>query len=176
MIQATETIKIILGVGKVMSGRLLMYDALDMRFREIRLRRKPDAQYVTELIDYQQFCGFHGDVDEEVREEHFGRISVTDAKAKLDAGWNPYVLDVRKPFEAEIVTLGFTDLLHPHETILDIKAELPTDRDILVYCRTGVRSIDACHDLVAAGFPRVINLDGGITAWAQEIAPEMPTY
>ena len=177
LIQATETIKICLGLGKTLSGRLLLYDAVDMRFRELKLRKRADAKPVTELIDYVEFCGFPGaDAHEEPQEEHFDRISVTEAKAKLDAGWEPYVLDVRKGFEADIVRLDFTDQLHPHETILDIVDELPKDRDILVYCRTGVRSVTACVELAAAGRPRVINLDEGIVGWAQKVNPEMPTY
>ena len=177
LIQATETIKICLGLGKTLSGRLLLYDAVDMRFRELKLRKRADAKPVTELIDYVEFCGFPGaDAHAELEDEAFERISVSDAKAKLDAGWQPYVLDVRKPFEADIVRLDFSDKLHPHETILDIVDELPENQDILVYCKTGIRSATACTSLVKAGLPRVINLDGGVIGWAKEIAPELPTY
>ncbi|GAB4278482.1 MAG: molybdopterin-synthase adenylyltransferase MoeB [Candidatus Promineifilaceae bacterium] len=177
LIQATETIKILLGLGKTLSGRLLLYDAVDMRFRELRLPKRVNAKPVTELIDYVAFCGFPGaDAHVETENGGYGRISVTTAKEKLDAGWNPYVLDVRKAFEADIVQLNFTDRLHPHETILDIVTELPNDRDILVYCRTGVRSANACTALRSAGLTRIFNLEGGIIAWAQEIAPELPVY
>jgi adenylyltransferase/sulfurtransferase len=175
LIQATETIKILLGLGKTLSGRLLLYDALDMKFREIRLKKRPGAQPVTELIDYLQFCGVPG-VEATSSNGAIDGISVREAKAKLDAGWRPYVLDVRKPHEADIAQLSITDRLHPHETVLDIVHELPRDRDILVYCRSGVRSADVCKALIAAGFTRVLNLEGGINAWAQEIDPALPTY
>ena len=148
-----------------------------MRFRELRLPKRANAQPVTELIDYVEFCGFPGaDGHAEAENGGHGRLSVTAAKEKLDGGWTPYVLDVRKAFEADIVQLDFTDRLHPHETILDIVAELPADRDILVYCRTGVRSADVCAALSSAGLTRTFNLEGGIMAWAQEIAPELPVY
>jgi len=172
LIQATETIKILLGLGQVLSGRLLLYDALAMRFREIRLRKRADAQPVTELIDYAQFCGIQPAPSPNGT---FARISVQEAKAKLDAGWRPYVLDVRKPFEAEIARLPFTHRLHPHETVAEIAHELPRDREILIYCRSGVRSAEACAILGALGF-RTLNLEGGINAWAQEIDPALPVY
>lgn len=177
LVQATETIKILLGLGKTLSGRLLLYDAIYMRFRELKLHKNVNRPPVTELIDYVKFCGFPG-TDEHPKPENeaFGRISVCDAKKKLDDGWSPYVLDVRKAYEAEIVRLDFTDQMHPHETILDIVDDLPTDRDILVYCRSGVRSATACAALVDAGFPRAFNLDGGVIDWVKEIAPELPVY
>lgn len=178
LIQATETIKVLLGLGKTLSGRLLLYDAIDMRFRELRLPRR-SATPVTELVDYEAFCGFPGEngqaAHQEVGEE-YGRLTVQEAKARLDAGWQPYVLDVRKPYEAEIVQLDFTDRLHPHETIQNIIAELPTDRDILVYCRTGVRSATVCQTLTAVGLSRTFNLEGGVVGWAHAIAPELPVY
>lgn len=180
LIQATETIKVLMGLGKTLSGRLLLYDAIDMRFRELRLPPR-SAKPVTELVDYEAFCGFPGGngravqaAEESVGE--YGRLTVQEAKARLDAGWQPYVLDVRKPYEAEIVQLDFTDRLHPHETIQNIIADLPTDRDILVYCRTGVRSATACQALAAAGLSRTFNLEGGVVGWAQAIAPELPVY
>jgi adenylyltransferase/sulfurtransferase len=178
LIQATETIKVLLGLGKTLSGRLLLYDAIDMRFRELRLPRR-SATPVTELVDYEAFCGFPGENGQAAHQEvvgEYGRLTVREAKARLDAGWQPYVLDVRKPYEAEIVQLDFTDRLHPHETIQNIIAELPTDRDILVYCRTGVRSATVCQTLTAVGLSRTFNLEGGVVGWAQAIAPELPVY
>ena len=174
LIQATETIKILLELGQVLSGRLLLYDALAMRFREIRLGKRPHAQPVTELIDYVQFCGLQPSATPSPNGA-FARISVQEAKERLDAGWRPYVLDVRKPFEAEISQLAFTHRLHPHETVGQIVDELPRDRDILVYCRSGVRSAEVCGELAALGF-RALNLEGGINAWAQEIDSALPVY
>jgi molybdopterin/thiamine biosynthesis adenylyltransferase/rhodanese-related sulfurtransferase/molybdopterin converting factor small subunit len=178
-LQATETIKILLGAGTNLSGRLLLYDALNMKFRELKLRRDPHAEPITELIDYQQFCGIPGaDAHEEQApaDEGFARISVQEARAKLDGGWAPYVLDVRKPHEAQIVSFSFMDRLQPHEDVLAIADELPRDRDILVTCKVGGRSAKAAAALAAAGFTRLYNLEGGITGWAKEIDPSLPTY
>jgi adenylyltransferase/sulfurtransferase len=176
-IQATETIKILLGQGTTLSGRLLLYDALNMRFRELKLRRDPDAKPITELIDYQEFCGVPKPSDAPPAEP-FSRLSVRAAKARLDAGWAPYVLDVRRSSEAEIVKLAFADRLQPHTDVLHIVDELPRDRDILIHCKMGGRSAAAAQALADAGFDpqRLYNLDGGITAWAQEIDPSLPTY
>lgn len=177
LIQATETIKILLGLGKTLSGRLLLYDAVYMRFRELRLHKNESRPPVTELIDYVAFCGFPGsNGHEEKGTEGYGRITATEAKRKLDAGWNPYVLDVRNAPEAAIVRLDFTDRLHPHTAVLEIADELPPDRDILVYCRSGVRSATACAALAEAGFSQLYNLEGGVIGWAQEVAPELPMY
>lgn len=175
-IQATETVKILLDQGTTLSGRLLLYDALNMSFRELKLRRDPDAKPVTELIDYAQFCGvpLH-DHETSSTEEGIAAISVSEAKSRLDAGWKPFVLDVRKPHEAEIATLTFADRLQPHEDVLDIVGDLPTDRPILVYCKTGGRSGKAARALAERGL-EVINLDGGIKAWATEIDTSLPIY
>lgn len=178
-IQATETVKILLGIGTTLSGRLLLYDALNMKFRELKLRRDPNAKPITELIDYEWFCGLKvpvSDVVEEPVKEPFERVSVSEVKAKLDAGWEPYVLDVRKPHEAQIVKLAFADRLQPHESVLDIVADLPKDRDILIHCKMGGRSAAAAEALAKAGFTRLFNMDGGINGWAKEIDPSLPTY
>lgn len=177
-IQATETVKILLGKGTTLSGRLLLYDALNMRFRELKLRRDPEAKPITELIDYEFFCGVKLDdpVEEVPMSEPFQRLTVTEIKKKLDDGWQPYVLDVRKPHEAEIVKLAFADRLQPHETVAEIAAELPKDRDILIHCKMGGRSAAAAATLASLGFTRVTNMEGGITAWAQQIDTKLPTY
>jgi adenylyltransferase/sulfurtransferase len=179
-IQATETIKILLGKGTTLSGRLLLYDALNMRFRELKLRRDPDAKPITGLIDYEQFCGVPGH-DHEVAEaggEAFHRLTVREAKARLDAGWAPFVLDVRRPHELEISAFEFMDRAHPHSEIAEIAGELPRDRDLLVTCKVGGRSATAIEALIALGFDprRLFNLEGGINAWAREIDPELPVY
>jgi adenylyltransferase/sulfurtransferase len=176
-IQATETMKILLGKGDTLSGRLLLYDALKMRFRELKLRKAPDRQPITELIDYQQFCGIAVGQEELSSEGHgFERISAKAAKAKLDDGWTPYVLDVRMPHEAEIVKFDFADRLEPHEQVAAIAAELPRDRDILVHCKLGGRSAKACTALKEAGFERLFNLEGGIVGWAKDVDPSMTSY
>lgn len=179
-IQATETLKILLGQGTTLSGRLLLYDALGMTFRQLKLRCDPDARPVTELIDYQQFCGVvsidEGAAAAEAEPEGFARLGVSSIKARLDEGWSPFILDVRKPHEADIVTIG-ADLLRPHEKVLAGElAGIPTDRPILVHCKMGGRSAKAAKALVAAGYGDVTNMEGGITGWATEIDPSLPTY
>lgn len=180
-IQATETIKILLRRGDTLSGRLLLYDALGMRFRELKLRRDPDAPKIETLIDYHQFCGVpHPDaepVQEEPVSEGFARLGVREAKAKLDGGWSPFVLDVRKAHEAEISKLSFVDLLRPHEDVIGGNHEgIPKDRPVLVHCRSGGRSAKAAAALVAAGWTDVTNLEGGINGWATEVDTSLPTY
>lgn len=180
-IQATETIKILLGKGGSLSGRLLLYDALDMRFRELRLRRDPNRRPVTELIDYKEFCGVASSAEGAAAAEPvpvaFHRIDVVEAEARLKAGWTPFVLDVRKPHELAIVALPFMDMQREHERVVAGEVQgIPRDRPILVSCRSGVRSAAAAEALVAAGYTDVTNLEGGILAWARQIDPTMPTY
>jgi len=174
-IQATETIKILLGQGDTLSGRLLLYDALNMTFRTLKLRKDPAAKPVTELIDYQQFCGIPTPPETPVAEP-FQRLSVHQIAARRAPGWKPYVLDVRKPHEAAIVRLDWADRLQAHEDVAAIASELPRDRDILIHCKGGVRSATAATTLAGLGFERLFNLEGGINAWAREIDPSLPTY
>lgn len=107
--------------------------------------------------------------------EPFDRIFPAEAKARLDDGWEPFVLDVRAPHEAQIASLSFTDLLQPHVRVLDVVDQLPKDRDILVYCRSGGRSAMAAGALAKAGF-RCLNLEGGINRWAAEIDRTLRSY
>ncbi len=188
VIQATEIVKIILGIGTTLSGRLMLYDALNMSFRELKLRKNPkcvicgDNPTVTELIDYNQFCGVPS-ADEGARptdvatdDEGFARLSVAEIKAKLDGGWEPFVLDVRKQHEADIVKLAFADALIPHEEVGAHLDRIPKDRDILVHCKMGGRSAKAAKVLADAGYGSVTNMEGGITGWAKEIDTNLPTY
>jgi len=182
-IQATETLKILLGRGTTLSGRLLLYDALGMRFRELKLRRDPDCPAITKLIDYQEFCGVPSAAEGAVPTDHatedevFHRIDVQTAKARMDQGWAPFVLDVRKPHELDIARFSFMDLQRNHEEVIaGDHAGIPRDRPILVTCRSGARSARAAEALVAAGFSDVTNLEGGILAWADEIDPSLPKY
>ncbi len=188
VVQATEICKIILGIGTTLSGRLMLYNALDMKFRELKLRRNPncvlcsDKATQTELIDYLQFCGVPT-ADEGAREtdaaaadEGFARQGVLEVKGRLDAGWKPFVLDVRKPHEADIVKFDWADLLVPHEDVGQHLAEIPKDREILVHCKMGGRSAKAAAVLVNAGYTSVTNMEGGIVGWAQQIDTSLPTY
>lgn len=162
MIQATETLKIILGLGTSLSGRLLLYDAKQMQFRELGYEKRPNAKPVTELVNYKQFCGIN------LRSAALRSLSVNEVIEKRSQGWSPYVLDVRMEHEAEVHQLHFTDFQHPHSSILEIVDKLPEDREILIYCRSGARSEYACEVLTAAGIERVINLEGGILAWKKK--------
>ena len=181
-IQATETVKLILGIGEPLIGRLLLYDALGMRFREMKLRKNPNCPVcgenptVTELIDYQEFCGIPqaqqaDDVDE------LPEIGVQDLKEKLEAGERVAVLDVREPHEYEVANLEAQGAkLIPLGELPERLAELNQNDEIAVHCKTGGRSARAVKILQNAGFGNVYNVEGGITAWSEEIDPSIPKY
>jgi adenylyltransferase/sulfurtransferase len=176
-IQATETIKVLLGLGDTLSGRLLLYDALGMKFRELKLRKDPALVAPKELIDYHQFCGVPGRSHvEEAPAEGYRRISARELRARLDEGWKPYVLDVRRPPAVAVACLGFADRNCPHDQVDGIASDLPRDRDIVVHCKSGVRSLKAIEALKARGFVRLYNLDGGIAAWSADVDPSVPRY
>jgi len=180
-IQATETLKILLGVGTTLSGRLLLFDALTMRFRELKLYKDPQAPAIERLIDYDQFCGIpkahtgSKEIAPGSEAASFARLSVQEIAARRAAGWNPYVLDVRGAGEAAIVRFPWADALIPHTEVAARLAEVPRDREVLVHCKLGGRSSQAAAVLADAGY-RVTNMEGGITAWAKEIDPSLPTY
>ena len=180
-IQATEAVKIILGKGDSLSGRLLLYDALNMRFRELRLRRNPecplcgDDPTVCELIDYQQFCGIPQQAQEEAARERLPEIAPVDLKVRLDAGDDLFVLDVREPHEFEIARIPGTTLI-PLGTLPEHVHELDATADIVVHCKSGVRSGKAQRLLRDMGFSRVTNLAGGILRWSDEVDPSVPKY
>jgi adenylyltransferase/sulfurtransferase len=180
-IQANETLKILLGVGTTLSGRLLLFDALTMKFRELKLRKDPTSPRIEKLIDYDQFCGIpgrepaHREEAPVMEAKTFNRMSVREAADRLAKGWKPFVLDVRGASEAAIVKLSFMDALIPHTEVGQRLAEIPKDREILVHCKLGGRSSQAAAVLAENGY-RVTNLEGGITAWAREIDPSLPTY
>jgi adenylyltransferase/sulfurtransferase len=178
-IQATETVKILLGKGTTLSGRLLLYDALHMRFRELKLRKDPDGRPITGLIDYHQFCGVPrpGTAVAVAGAEGFARLSPAAVAERRAAGWAPLVVDVRKPHEWDIVKIGFADLFIPHEEVVaNGLPGVPKGRPILVHCKSGARSAKAAEALVAAGYADVTNLEGGVLGWAREIDPSLPTY
>ena len=195
VIQATEVIKLILGIGEPLIGRLLLVDALGMQFRALKLRKNPSCPMcgtheITELIDYDQFCGIakpteagplevssHGTVDANANVvEGIPQISVEQLKARLDKGDKPFILDVREPHEYAIVNLGAP--LIPVGQVGQRLSELPAEKDkeIVVHCKSGGRSQKAAQELKAAGYTHVQNLAGGITAWADRIDPSMPKY
>ena len=178
VIQATETIKLILGQGDPLIGRLLLVDALGMKFRELRLRKNPDCPScgknptVKELIDYNEFCGIRG--EESTTANDIPAITVEDLKRKLDAKDDIFILDVREPHEYQICHLN--GYLIPVGDLPKRVNELDSSREIVAHCRSGVRSAKAVNFLRRAGFQKVYNLTGGILAWADRIDPKMPKY
>ena len=181
VIQATETIKLILGAGESLVGRLLLVDALGMSFRQLRLRKDPDCVVcgpnptVTRLIDYEEFCGIPRAKEEERREMGVPAITVQELKAKIDKGDAFVLVDVREPREITISRLPGS-LMIPLGSLPANVNKLSTADDIVVHCRTGVRSAKAVEFLMAAGFRKVWNLTGGIDRWAVEIDPTVPRY
>jgi molybdopterin/thiamine biosynthesis adenylyltransferase/rhodanese-related sulfurtransferase len=178
VIQATETIKLILGIGDSLAGRLLLVDALGMKFRELKLRKNPDCpacgknRTITKLIDYEEFCGIRG--QEEPAGNDVPTITVEELKKKLDAKADLFVLDVREPHEYQICNLkGY---LIPVGDLPKRVNELDSSREIIAHCRSGVRSAKAVNFLRRSGFKKVYNLTGGILAWADKIDPTMPKY
>jgi adenylyltransferase/sulfurtransferase len=177
-IQANEAIKWILQAGDLLRGRLLLFDALKMSFRELKLRKNPECpvcgpnRTVKALIDYEAFCGIRG---EEVRDDvAVPEIEVKELKRRLDAGEPVVVLDVREPHEYQICNIG--GRLIPLGELAARVHELDSAADIVVHCRTGVRSAQAVEFLQDAGFERVWNLKGGIHAWSDEIDSALPKY
>ncbi|HVU48089.1 MAG TPA: molybdopterin-synthase adenylyltransferase MoeB [Terracidiphilus sp.] len=181
VIQATEVIKLILGKGEPLVGRLLLVDALNMRFRELRLRRNPECPVcgahptVTNLIDYEQFCGIAPAAKEEQAVKNgIPQVSVQELKRRMDAGEDVFVLDVREPFEYQIANIG--GKLIPQNDVPQRLAEIDRDREIVVQCKSGGRSQRIAEFLKQAGYPNVSNLAGGILAWSDQIDPKVPKY
>jgi molybdopterin/thiamine biosynthesis adenylyltransferase/rhodanese-related sulfurtransferase len=174
-VMVTEAIKLITGIGESLLGRLMVYDALEMSYRTIKIRKDPKAEPITQLIDYEEFCGVVS--DEAQRAAAGATISVTELKEMLDAGKDPYLVDVREPVEYEIVKIP-GGVLVPKDRILsgEALAELPQDKPLVLYCKTGVRSAEALAAVKAAGFRDAVHVQGGVTAWATQVDPSLPTY
>jgi len=178
VIQATEAIKLVLGRGEPLVGRLLLVDALSMRFRELKLRKNPDCpvcgerRTITHLIDYEEFCGVRG--EEAEVQTGVPEIAVEELKRRRETGEDLVLVDVREPHEVQICSLG--GMLIPLGDLARRAHELDSSRDLVVYCRSGARSARAVAFLRQAGFKKVRNLAGGILAWADRIDPRMPKY
>ena len=177
-IQAAETLKLIIGKGQPLIGRLLLFDALAMKFRELKLRKNPDCpacgrnRTITKLIDYNQFCGIRG--EEKPVEAKVPEMQVEELKRRLDAGDDIFVLDVREPHEYQICNLG--GYLIPLNDLPKRVSELDSSREIVAHCKMGGRSAKAVEFLRQAGFKKVHNLTGGINAWSDRVDPKVPKY
>jgi molybdopterin/thiamine biosynthesis adenylyltransferase/rhodanese-related sulfurtransferase len=178
VMQATEVIKLIIGKGEPLIGRLLLIDALGMKFRELKLRKNPNCPVcgthptITKLIDYNEFCGIRG--EERPVTNDSGDIQVEELKRRLDAGEDIFVLDVREPHEYQICNIN--GYLIPLGDLPKRVNELDSSREIVAHCKMGGRSAKAVDFLRQAGFTKVHNLAGGITAWADRVDPKVPKY
>ncbi|MGE5644542.1 MAG: molybdopterin-synthase adenylyltransferase MoeB [Acidobacteriota bacterium] len=179
LIQATETVKLILGIGETLAGRLLLYDALNMKFRELKLKRDPecpvcgDHPTIRELIDYHQFCGVPREAPALQKAE--GQMDVTELKAKIDRGDRFVLVDVREPHEYQIGRIPGSKLI-PLGELPKRVGELNQADEIVVHCKSGARSAKAVELLKKAGYTNVVNLAGGILAWSDKIDPSVPKY
>jgi adenylyltransferase/sulfurtransferase len=185
--QATEAIKLILGIGESMIGRLLLYDALNMEFTEVNLRKNPncpvcsESPTLTELIDYEQFCGMpahdHSLYLAGEEGEAVPQITPVALKGRLEAGEDLFILDVRELHEWEISNLSHLGAkLIPKGDVVGRMNELDTAVTTVVQCRSGARSADVIRELKQHGFKKLLNLDGGINRWAKEVDPSIPIY
>ena len=176
-IQANEAIKIITGIGTTLKGRFLLYDALDMDFQEVSLRKNPecpacgDQPTVTELIDYEQFCG----INLPEPDHEWGEITVTELNQRIQSGKLPFILDVREEHEVVVAKIEGTSHI-PMNQVAARLDEIDQNGEIIVYCKTGGRSAKICTLLTNQNFQNVKNLQGGIRAWSQTIDPSIPLY
>jgi len=174
-IMVTEAIKLITGIGEPLLGRLMVYDALEMSYRTVKVRKDPAGTPIEGLIDYEAFCGA---VSEDAAAAAAGHtISARDLKAKMDAGENFLLIDVREQNEYEIVSIPGA-LLIPKGDILsgEALAELPQDKPVVLHCKSGARSAEALALLHKAGFADAVHVGGGVLAWIKQVDPSLPTY
>jgi adenylyltransferase/sulfurtransferase len=181
-IQTTEAIKVITGVGEPMIGSLMIYDALEMSFRKIKVRKDPNCPLCGDnptqsdlLPDYDAFCGVLSDAAEVAVKD--STISVTELASKIDANEGFYLIDVREPSEFEIVRIPGSHLI-PKQGFLDgtVLATLPQDKPIILHCKSGVRSAECLAILKGAGFADATHVAGGVIAWAKQIDKSLPVY
>ena len=181
VIQATEVIKLILGNGTPLIGRLLLVDALSMRFRELKLRKNSecpvcgDNPTVTQLIDYQHFCGIVPETPQGASMKNgIPQITVKELKRRMDAGEDVQLIDVREPYEYQIAQIG--GKLIPQNDVPQRLAEIDRNREVVVHCKSGGRSQRIAEFLKQSGYPQVVNVAGGILAWSDEIDPTVKKY
>jgi adenylyltransferase/sulfurtransferase len=180
-IQVTEAIKVITGIGDPLVGRLMIYDALEMSYRSVKVRKDPECPVcgknptITELIDYEAFCGA---VSDEAQEAVQGStITARDLKTMMDNGDNIFVVDVREPNEYEIVSIPGATLIPKGEFLSGAALEkLPQDKRIVLHCKSGARSAEALAVVKDAGFSDAVHVGGGVLAWVNQVDPSLPTY
>ena len=180
-IQVTEAIKVLTGVGEPLVGRLMIYDALEMSYRSVKVRKDPECAVcgknptVTELIDYEAFCGA---VSEEAQEAvKDSTITPKTLKQWIDEGQNLEIIDVREPAEWEIVNIEGAKLVPKNEFLMgDALTKLPQDKKIVLHCKSGVRSAEVLALVKAAGFTDAVHLGGGVVGWVNQIEPQKPIY
>jgi molybdopterin/thiamine biosynthesis adenylyltransferase/rhodanese-related sulfurtransferase len=174
-VMGTEAIKLITGIGEPLLGRLMVYDALEMSYRTITIRKDPSTPKITELIDYEQFCGVVS--DDAAKAATGSTITPRELRELLDSGKKLALIDVREPVEWDIVHIEGAQLV-PQSLINSGEglAKLPQDRMPVLYCKTGVRSAEALAALKKAGFSDAVHLQGGIVAWAKQMQPDMVMY
>jgi adenylyltransferase/sulfurtransferase len=182
-LQALEAVKLLTGVGQALIGRLVLFDGLTMRFRELTLKKHAECPIcgehptITGLIDYEEFCGYtpNGAMHDQTGQND--EITAEELKARLDRGERPALLDVREPFEWNIVNLGeYGARMIPLKELPQREAELDRSQELILYCRSGSRSARAVEYLRSRGFTNVHNLKGGVRGWAQDVDPSLPTY
>ncbi len=181
VMQAIEAVKLIVGIGEPLIGRLIHFDALKMKFREFKVRKDPKCPVcspnptITELIDYEQFCGIPQAQAEEDAEPPVPEITVEDLKARQERGDKFVLLDVREPFEYDIARIPGSKLI-PLGELPSRMSELDSADEIVIHCKVGGRSAKALRQLQKAGFGKLLNVEGGILAWAERVDPSVPKY
>jgi rhodanese-related sulfurtransferase len=174
-IMATEAIKLITGVGEPLVGRLMIYDALEMTYHQVKIRKDPNTAPITGLIDYEAFCGV---VSEAAQQAAAGStITAAELRELLDSDKPVALIDVREPAEWEIVRIPGATLV-PKDEILrgDALSTLPQDRQIVLYCKSGVRSAETLAAVKGAGFADAVHVQGGVIAWVNQVDPSLPSY
>ncbi|MFV2017701.1 adenylyltransferase/sulfurtransferase MoeZ [Micromonospora sp. LOL_023] len=174
-IMVTEAIKLITGIGDPLLGRLMVYDALEMTYRVVKIRKDPNGEPITKLIDYDDFCGAVSTEAEEAVVD--STITARELKEWQDAGKDVFLIDVREPAEYEIVKIPGSTLIPKGEFISgEALAKLPQGRQIVLHCKSGVRSAEALAAVKAAGFADAVHLQGGVLSWVKQIDPALPSY
>ncbi|HEV2087942.1 MAG TPA: adenylyltransferase/sulfurtransferase MoeZ [Cryptosporangiaceae bacterium] len=174
-VQSTEAIKLLTGIGETLLGRLMVYDALEMTWRTVRIRKDPDAEPITGLVDYEAFCGAVS--TEAVDAARGATITAAELKDWRDAGKDLLLVDVREPAEYEIVKIPGSVLIPKGDIVSgQALAQLPQDRQVVLYCKSGVRSAEALAAVKAAGFADAVHVQGGVLGWIKQVDPSLPEY